>query len=97
MGVRVEAIEGWDGESRTCTIICDGRCNTQPTVINEESSEVEPQAIEAMESRIDELLPKASVVLVTGSLSRGLSEDFCASVIRRASARQIVTAIDAIV
>ena len=95
MGIHVEAIEGWDGESRTCTIIRSGLSNDHPTVINEESPEVQPNAIDAINAKIDEWLSRVHAVLVTGSLSRGLPEDFYARVIERANRRKLITAIDA--
>src|SRR5262245_32497276 len=43
MGIHVDAIEAFEGESRTCTIILDPSSNSHPTVINEESSLIESQ------------------------------------------------------
>ncbi len=95
MGIRVEAIDAYGGESRHCTILRDPSSNAHPTVVNEESSQVEPQAIETIERTIEENLRDATAVLVTGSLSRGLPHEFYARVIERASSRQVLTAIDA--
>src|SRR5262249_29280493 len=47
------------------------------------------------ESRIDSWMEKASAVLVAGSLSRGIREEFYAGIIKRANARKVITAIDA--
>ena len=69
MGILVEAIDGWDGESRTCTIIRSSLSSDHPTVINEESPEVEPKAIDAINAKIDEWLSRVHAVLVTGSVS----------------------------
>src|SRR6266853_347651 len=44
MGVHVDAVTAYEGESRTCTIICDPQSKTHPTVINEESPEIEPDS-----------------------------------------------------
>lgn len=95
MGIQVNAIDAFDGESRVCTIIRDPSSNRHPTVINEESPVIESRAIGAIHNAIDQWLMKASAVLVTGSLSRGLPDDFYAAVIRRANAKGVLTAIDA--
>src|SRR5438045_1357300 len=42
MGVHVDAVNGYEGETRACTIVCDLQAGTHPTVINEESAEIEP-------------------------------------------------------
>ena len=95
MGIHVKAIEAYDGESRVCTIVRDVSSKQHPTVINEESPVIEADAIDAIHNAIDELLTKATAVLVTGSLSRGLPDDFYSGVIRRANAMRLITAIDA--
>src|SRR5262245_56965368 len=95
IGIHVEAIRAYDGESRTCTIIRDPESDGHPTVINEESPQVERQAIQTFDDKIGEWLPRVDAVLVTGSLSCGLSEDFYAGVIRKANAQEIFTAMDA--
>jgi tagatose 6-phosphate kinase len=94
-GIHVEAIEAYEGETRVCTIIRDPLSKDHPTVVNEESREVEDQAIEIMRRKFDLWLGRANAVLVTGSLSRGLPEDFYAPMIREALSRNIFTAIDA--
>jgi tagatose 6-phosphate kinase len=95
IGVQVEAVEGYDGASRTCTVIRDSSSNDHPTVINEESPAVEREAIDLLENRILGLMDKAAAVLVTGSLSRGLNVDFYERIIQHANGRKIITAIDA--
>ena len=94
-GVQVEAIEAYEGETRVCTVIRDPISNDHPTVVNEESREVDEQAIEIMRRKFDLWLGQATAVLVTGSLSLGLTEDFYAQMIREALSRNIFTAIDA--
>src|SRR5437762_13941047 len=42
MGVHVDAVTGYEGQSRACTIVCDPQAGTHPTVINEESAGIEP-------------------------------------------------------
>jgi 1-phosphofructokinase family hexose kinase len=95
MGIHVNAIEAYDGESRVCTIIRDASSNRHPTVINEESPVIDPSAIDRLHNAIDECLVRATAVLVTGSLSRGLPSDFYAAVIDRANAKGVFTCIDA--
>jgi 1-phosphofructokinase family hexose kinase len=95
IGIHVEAIDGYEGETRVCTTILERLSNRHPTVINEESRPVEFQALEALYKRLDELLDTAGLVLTTGSVPQGVPLDFHANVIRRASGRGIFTAIDA--
>jgi fructose-1-phosphate kinase PfkB-like protein len=95
MGIHVDVVEGYDGESRTCTIIRDASSNDHPTVVNEESPRVDEGAIEIMEKKIDAWMGQADAVLFTGSLSRGLSKDFYGRIIERANSRNVITAIDA--
>jgi 1-phosphofructokinase family hexose kinase len=94
-GIQVEAIEAYEGETRTCTIVRDPLSKDHPTVVNEESRQVEEQAIDIMRRKFELWLGRASAVLVTGSLSLGLPEDFYARMIREALSRNIFTAIDA--
>src|SRR5262245_40675823 len=54
IGVQVEAIEAYAGETRTCTIIRDPSTMNHPTVINEESPPIDQQAIEEMDIRIND-------------------------------------------
>jgi tagatose 6-phosphate kinase len=93
LGIHVEAIEAYDGESRTCTIICDSANRTHPTVNNEESSEVEPAAINKLLRSVDRWMGRADAVLVTGSISLGLPSYLYAEILDRARGR--ITAIDA--
>src|SRR5689334_18304069 len=65
MGIHIEAVDGHDGETRVCTTILERQSNRHPTVINEESRPIEPQAFEALDRRLDELLEGARFVLVT--------------------------------
>src|SRR5215472_14497762 len=95
IGVHVEAIDGYDNETRVCTTILETGSPRHPTVINEESRPIEPRAVEALEARFDQLLDTARMVLVTGSLSKGLPADFYAGLIRKAADKAIPTAIDA--
>jgi tagatose 6-phosphate kinase len=94
-GIHVEAVIGYSGESRTCTIICDPESNTHPTVINEESSEIDTDAEARLLEKIEKWIPRVDAVLTTGSLSKGLRSDFYADILDRARLREKVTAIDA--
>jgi 1-phosphofructokinase family hexose kinase len=95
MGVRIEAVGAFDGYSRNCTIICDRQSNVHPTVINEESRQIEKDAPAELIAVIDKWLPRAKAILTTGSLSRGLPETFYRAVLHRAATRNIITAVDA--
>ena len=95
IGVQVDAIVGFEGESRTCTIVCDQSSHTHPTVINEESPEVLPEAAARLLSVVEKWIPRVDAVLTTGSLSRGLPAHFYAEILDRARSRGKRTAIDA--
>ena len=95
MGVTVEAVEGYSAECRTCTVILDVGSTGHPTVINEESPAIESGAASAFLATIDRWLDRATALLVTGSLSRGLSADFYYRVLGMAATRRCLTAIDA--
>jgi tagatose 6-phosphate kinase len=94
-GIYVEAVMGYSGESRTCTIICDPESNTHPTVINEESSEIDANAEARLFAKIEKWIPRVDAVLTTGSLSKGLRSNFYAHILDRARLRGKLTAIDA--
>src|SRR5215831_11162729 len=72
LGIHVDAIHAYSGDSRTCTIVCDPQSKSHPTVINEESSLVEPAAVKKLLSKVERWLPRVDGVLTTGSLSMGL-------------------------
>ena len=95
MGIHVDAVPAYDGYSRTCSIICDPRSATHPTVVNEESSEIEPRSAEKLLSVIERWIPQVDAVLTTGSLSLGLPTCFYAEVLDRARCLRKLTAIDA--
>lgn len=94
-GIQVDAVAGCEGDSRTCTIICDPSSDAHPTVINEESQEIEPVAAVKILSLVEKWLPRVDAVLTTGSLSRGLPAHFYAEILDRARFRKKLTAIDA--
>jgi 1-phosphofructokinase family hexose kinase len=95
MGVQVEAIAAYDGGARVCTVLIERGSDRHPTVINEESPIVDPPTLATLQKKIDELLPAADFVLVTGSLPRGLPSDFHARIIRKARERGVPAAVDA--
>jgi 1-phosphofructokinase family hexose kinase len=93
-GVCVDAVEAFEN-SRTCTIVCDPHSGAHPTVINEESPQIEQGAMSRLLERAARWIPRARAVLTTGSLSMGLPDDFYAAIIDFARARGKITAIDA--
>ncbi len=93
IGIRVTAIPAYDQDTRTATIICDRETKTHPTVINEESPEIERGAAGKLLATVERLLPRMSAVLVTGSLSTGLPLYFYTQILLQA--RTKLTAIDA--
>jgi len=95
LGVHIDVVSAFDGESRTCTVICDRRSNSHPTVVNEESPMIDSRAGSKLVSKIESWIPRADGVLTTGSLSRGLADDFYAGILDRARAKGKMTAIDA--
>jgi tagatose 6-phosphate kinase len=95
IGIHVDAVSGYDGESRTCTIICDPRPGFHPTVINEESPEIEPHSAAKLLAKVEKWIPRVRGVLATGSLSQGLSSDFYAEILTRVRSRGKLTAVDA--
>jgi len=94
-GVHVDVIGGYPGDSRTCTIVCDTTSRTHPTVINEETPLIEPDACSKLWTKVQRWIPKVDGVLATGSLSTGLPEDFYARILDHARLLGKLTAIDA--
>ena len=95
LGIHVDVIAAYDGSSRTCTIICDPQSVSHPTVINEESPQIEPDAAARLIKTVRRWLPRVEAVLATGSLTMGLPVDFYAQILDEARARGKFTAIDA--
>ena len=94
-GVHVDVVAAYPGESRTCTIVCDIGSRAHPTVINEETPLIEPEASAKLLTKVERWIPKVDGVLTTGSLSTGLPEDFYAQILDRARREKKFTAIDA--
>jgi len=94
-GVEVDAVAAFPGDSRTCTIICDSSSQNHPTVINEESPEIELGSASKLLGKIEKWIPRVDAVLTTGSLALGLPVEFYAEILDRAKSRGKLTAIDA--
>lgn len=95
IGIQLEVHDGHGGETRVCTIILEKNSGRHPTVINEESAPILPEALDLLVGRLDALLAHARAVLVTGSLPPGIPVDFYGQVIRKTAGKSIFTAIDA--
>jgi 1-phosphofructokinase family hexose kinase len=95
LGIHVDFVTAYEGESRTCTIVCDSRSKSHPTVINEESPAIDKGAAAKLLAKIGRWIPRVDAVLTTGSLSTGLPEHFYADILDHARSRGKVTAIDA--
>ena len=93
-GIHVDAIEAYE-ETRTCTIVCEPNPDSHPTVINEESPQVEPAAVAALLKKVDRWIARADGVLATGSLSMGVPVELYAEVLDRGRCRGKISAIDA--
>jgi tagatose 6-phosphate kinase len=94
LGIHVDTVSAFE-KTRICTIVRDSQSQVHPTVINEESPEVEPGAALRLLRKVESWLPRIDGILTTGSLSMGLRSDFYAELLSRARARGKITAIDA--
>ena len=97
LGIEVDAVEAYEGASRTCTIVIDPSGDSHPTVINEESPIIEAGADDRFMRVVEKWLPRVAAVLVTGSLPRGLKPEFYARLVERARSLQKFVALDAVV
>jgi tagatose 6-phosphate kinase len=95
LGIHVDLVTAYEGESRTCTLLCDSKSKSHPTVINEESPAIHKGAADKLLAKVSRWIPRVDAVLTTGSLSTGLPEDFYAGILDHARIRGKVTAIDA--
>jgi 1-phosphofructokinase family hexose kinase len=95
LAIQVDVIEAYPGESRRCTIILDAHGFMHPTVINEESPEIDDGSADRLMERFERNRPSVQAVLVTGSLSRGLPPDFYRKIIERSKSESVFTCIDA--
>ncbi|MCL5735206.1 MAG: PfkB family carbohydrate kinase, partial [Actinobacteria bacterium] len=71
-----------DGESRTYTAVVDS-ANGVVTEINEHGPEIRPDEFERIYDKLDYLGKAADVVVLAGSLPRGLEDDCYAKMIQR--------------
>jgi 1-phosphofructokinase family hexose kinase len=94
-GIRVDVITAYPGESRTCTIVCETESSAHPTVINEETPQIDRAAPSKLLAKVLRWIPKVDGVLTTGSLSTGLPDDFYAEILDLGRRRGKLTAIDA--
>jgi tagatose 6-phosphate kinase len=94
-GIHVDVVTAYSGESRTCTILCDTQAASHPTVINEETPQIESDACDKLLARVRRWIPRVDGVLTTGSLSTGLPDDLYARILEYARMKEKVTAIDA--
>jgi 1-phosphofructokinase family hexose kinase len=94
LGIHAEAVEAYDS-CRICTTILDPAASVHPTVINEESSEIEDGAAGRLLELVENWLPRGKALLITGSPARGLAPEFYRIVLERAKARGLLTMIDA--
>ena len=94
-GIVVDTVTAYSGETRTCTIVCDSKSQTHPTVINEESPEIEPGSAAKLLAKVERWIPRVDAVLTTGSLSSGLPSDFYAQILDRGRQCGKLTALDA--
>jgi 1-phosphofructokinase family hexose kinase len=95
LGIHVDLVTAFEGESRTCTIVCDPDSQSHPTVINEESPPIDKNAAARLLEKIWRWIPRVDGVLTTGSLSTGLPSHFYAAILDHARMHGKVTAIDA--
>jgi tagatose 6-phosphate kinase len=94
-GIHVEVVTAFGAESRTCTIVCDTESQSHPTVINEETPQIERGASAKLLAKVEHWIPRVDGVLTTGSLSTGLPQDFYAQILDRGRRHGKLTAIDA--
>jgi 1-phosphofructokinase family hexose kinase len=95
LGIKVDLVIGYPGESRTCTVVCDPQSPAHPTVINEESSPVDATAGAKLLARVNRWISRVDAVLTTGSLATGLPDHFYAQILEYARRCGKLTAIDA--
>jgi tagatose 6-phosphate kinase len=94
-GIHAEVVIGYEGESRTCTVVCDPISHAHPTVVNEETPRLDDGAAGKLLSKVRRWISRVDGVLTTGSLSTGLPDDFYAKILDEARLRGKLTAIDA--
>ena len=81
-------------KTRTCVTILD-RATCQTTELVEESKEVDKPAWGRLRNRLAELLPRAKVMVLSGSLTPGAPQDFYSFCINRATEHAVNAIVDA--
>jgi 1-phosphofructokinase/tagatose 6-phosphate kinase len=80
-------------ESRTSTAVVDPTASSY-TEINEWGPDVEPEELEILRDKLHYLASGADVVVFSGSLPRGVADDFYAEAIRDLNRRDVQTVLD---
>ncbi|MEP6909268.1 MAG: 1-phosphofructokinase family hexose kinase [Actinomycetota bacterium] len=80
-------------ESRTSTAVVDPTASSY-TEINEWGPDVEPEELEILRDKIHYLANGAKAVVFSGSLPRGVADDFYAEAIRDLNRRGVQTVLD---
>ena len=81
-------------KTRMCITVMD-RSNDTATELVQEASEVEKPAWAKLRTRVAELLPRAKVLVLSGSLPPGAPQDFYAFCVNRATESAVMTIVDA--
>ncbi|MFG2883466.1 1-phosphofructokinase family hexose kinase [Streptomyces sp. NPDC048297] len=81
-----------DGETRRTVAVSD---TADTTMLNEAGPEVGAAEWAALRGRVRDLLPRTRVLVVSGSLPRGLPEDTCADLVRLARDHGVPVILDA--
>jgi tagatose 6-phosphate kinase len=81
-------------KTRTCITAID-RSGGTATELIQESSEVEKPAWGRLRGRLSELLPRAKVLVLSGSLTPGAPQDFYAFCVKRATECAVSVIVDA--
>jgi tagatose 6-phosphate kinase len=80
--------------TRICTTLLDRTAHTATELV-EEPRPVDASAWQALGARLDRALEKASILVLSGSLAPGGTEDFYKDCINRASRRNVPVLLDA--
>jgi tagatose 6-phosphate kinase len=82
------------GESRVCIAIVDPVNGTQ-TEVNENGPSVQTEDWQALESKIERVIPSAEFLILSGSASPGVPEAFYADLIEMANRHGVRSVLDA--
>ncbi len=81
-------------KTRTCTTVFD-ESNSTTTELVEEHAPVEPSAWDALLRKMTDLIPRAKVLVLSGSLPPGAPQDFYADCVKVANAHNVRVILDA--